>query len=149
MLPLAQLKKGTPIIMDAVNKLKKVYPVKIKLLTGVPNSVVREWLNAADIIIDQISVGWHGKLAVESMALAKPTLCYINEEHKEKHPQFKELPIVNITPNNLYDQLELLINDENLRKKIGEKSRNYAEKVHDSRIVCKHLLKIYEGALEK
>jgi glycosyltransferase involved in cell wall biosynthesis len=141
--------KGTPIIMDAVNKLKKVYPVKIKLLTGVPNHVVREWLNAADIVVDQISVGWHGKLSVESMALAKPTLCYINEEFKERFPQFKELPIVNITPHNLYNQLESLIIDENLRKKIGQKSRNYVENVHDSRIVCRNLLKIYENIPEK
>ena len=142
-------KKGTQIIMNAIKKLKQKYSIKFKLLTDTPNHVVREWLNAADIVIDQISVGWHGKLAVESMALSKPTLCYINEKYKKKYPQFKELPIVNITPNNLYDQLESLIINEQLRKKIGQKSRKYVEKIHDSRIVCSNLLKIYENALEK
>ena len=142
-------RKGTPIIMNAINKLKKKYSFHFKLLTGMPNHVVREWLNAADIVIDQISVGWHGKLSVESMALGKPTLCYINDKYKKKYPQFRELPIVNITPNNLHDQLESLIINEKLRKKIGQKSRKYVEKIHDSRIVCKNLLKIYETALEK
>ena len=143
--PSKPLKKGTPIIMDAINKLKMIYPIKIKLLTGMPNDIVREWINIADIVIDQITVGWHGKLAVESMALSKPTLCYINEGFKEKFPQFKGLPIVNITQSNLYNQLEELIIDEELRLELGIKSRIYVESIHDSKIVCQNLLKIYNS----
>jgi len=143
--PSNPLKKGTPIIMETINRLKKKYPIKIKLLTGVSNDVVREWVNIADIVVDQISVGWHGKLAVESMALSKPTLCYINEGFKEKFPQFKDLPIVNITQSNLYNQLENLIIDEELRLELGIKSRKYVESIHDSKIVCQNLLKIYNS----
>jgi len=139
--------KGTSIIVKDIRKLKRKYKINFKLLHDMPNSVVREWLNKADIIIDQFGCGWHGKLSVESMALGKPTLCYINNEYKLRHPQFSNLPIVNITPNNLYEMLESLINDPSLRERIGLASRKYVEKVHDSRIVCKKLLNIYQGLI--
>lgn len=137
-------RKGTPIIIDSIRKLKKKYNVSFKLLYNIPNSTVREWLNIADIVVDQFGCGWYGKFSVESMALAKPTLCYINEDYKKKFPQFKDMPIINVTPKNLYTRLESLITDQHLREKIGKEGRLYAEKTHDSRIVCSNLLEIYQ-----
>ncbi len=137
-------RKGTPIVIDSIKKLKKKYNVNFKLLYNMPNSTVREWLNIADIVVDQFGCGWHGKFSVESMALAKPTLCYINEDYKKKFPQFNDMPIINVTPKNLYTRLESLITDQHLREKIGKEGRLYAEKTHDSRIVCSNLLEIYQ-----
>jgi len=137
--------KGTPIIVKTIQKLKRKYKINFKLLHNMPNPIVREWLNSADIVVDQFSCGWYGNLSVESMALAKPTLCSINNEYKRRYPQFSDLPIVNITPNNLYEVLESLVCDSSLREQIGRNSRKYVEKVHDSRIICKNLLEIYRG----
>jgi len=139
--------KGTPIIAEVIQKLKIKYKINFKVLYNIPNSVVREWLNVADIVIDQFGTGWHGTLSLESMALGKPTLCYINEEYKRRYPQYSKLPIVNIIPTNIYKVLESLTNDAPLRKRIGVASRKYVEKVHDSRIVCKNLLNIYKSLI--
>lgn len=136
-------RKGTSSIIDSIKKLKNKHKVSFKLLYNLPNSVVREWLNVADIVIDQFGVGWHGVLAVESMALSKPTLCGINNEYKQRYPQFSDIPIQTITPSNLYSVLEYLVIDQSLRENIGRKSRKYVEKNHDSKIVCKNLLDIY------
>ena len=75
--------------------------------------------------------------------MGNPTLSYIKDEHKENYKQFSNLPIVNITPDTLYDRLEELITDPNLRKKIGRDSRKYVEKIHSDDVVCKDLLDIY------
>ena len=140
--------KGTKYVELAVNMLvKDGYNIKFKLLENLPNSEVREWLNASDIVVDQFLYGWHGALAVESMALAKPVLCYINDELLN-HPSCtyaKDIPLVNTTPDNIYENLKLLIENPDLRKEIGQKSRKYVEEVHDSTKVAKQLLELYES----
>jgi len=140
--------KGTKYVEAAVNMLiKDGYNIKFELLEKLPNSEVREWLNASDIVVDQFLYGWHGALAVESMALAKPVLCYINDEWLN-HPSCtyaKDIPLVNTTPDNIYKNLKLLIENPNLRKEIGQKSRKYVEEVHDSTKVAKQLLELYES----
>lgn len=143
--PSNPLMKGTPIILKVIEKLKNKYPIKLELLKGVPNAIVRERLNAADIVIDQLGCGWHGKLSVESMAMGKPTLCYINDKYKIKYPQFKEIPLININSENLIDRLEFIITDDEERTKIGNKSRIYVEKIHDNQKVCKDLLYSYKS----
>jgi glycosyltransferase involved in cell wall biosynthesis len=139
-------KKGTEYVIEAIDKLiKEGYKIEFKLLENLSNSEVREWVNISDIAIDQLLLGWHGTFAVESMALAKPTLCYINEEWKREVEYAKNLPLVNTTPDTIYDNLKLLIENPDLRKELGEKSRKYVEEVHDSKKVAKQLLELYKG----
>jgi len=135
--------KGTAKITECIHQLQKKYNLDFKLLQNVPNETAREWFNVADIVVDQLGLGWYGRVSVESMAMEKPTLCYIKDEYKEKYKQFSNLPIINITPNTLCDRLEELIIDPELRKKIGKESRKYVEKVHSNDVVCKDLLDVY------
>ena len=137
-------KKGTEYVIEAVDKLiKEGYKIDFKLLENLPNSGVREWLNISDIVVDQLLRGWHGAFTVESMALAKPTLCYINEEWKKEVGYAKDLPLVNTTSSTIYDNLKLLIENPDLRREIGGKSRKYVEEVHDSKKIAKQLLELY------
>ena len=32
------------------------------------------------MIVDQLKIGWYGMFAIESMALAKPVVCFLDEE---------------------------------------------------------------------
>jgi glycosyltransferase involved in cell wall biosynthesis len=139
-------KKGTEYVIEAIDRLiKEGYKIEFKILENLPNSEVREWVNISDIVVDQLLRGWHGAFTVESMALAKPTLCYINEYWKKKVEYTKNLPLVNTNPDNLYDNLKLLIENPYLRKELGEKGRKYVEEVHDSKKVAKQLLELYES----
>lgn len=139
-------KKGTEYVIGTVDKLiKEGYKIEFKLLENFPNSEVREWVNISDIVVDQLLIGWHGIFAIESMALAKPTLCYMNEDWAKEVEYAKNLPLVNTTPGNLYDNLKLLIENPNLRKELGEKGRKYVEEVHDSKKVAKQLLELYKS----
>jgi len=140
--------KGTKYVELAVNMLvKDGCNIKFKLLENLPNSEVRKWVNASDIVVDQLLTGWHGALAVESMALGKPVLCDINDEWLN-HPSCayaKDIPLVNTSPDNIYENLKLLIENPDLRKEIGQKSRKYVEGVHDSKKIAKQLLELYES----
>lgn len=142
--PSKPLFKGTRFVLSAIKKLKSEgFNINFKLLQGMPNTVVREWLNVADIVVDQFGLGWYGKFSVESMALAKPTICYIRDEYRQQIKHGRELPLVSATPSTLYEVLASLYDDLDLREKIGQKSRKYVIHVHDSRLVCKELLEIY------
>jgi len=79
------------------------------------------------------------------MALGKPVVCYINPEYLKYRI---DLPIVNSNKETLEQVLEELINNPSLRKKIGEKSREYALKYHDIEKVVDQLFEIY-GLKEK
>jgi len=138
--------KGTKYVINAINSLTgEGYKIDFKLLENMPNSEVREWLNVSDIVIDQLLLGWYGSFAIESMALAKPTLCYINDKWKRYVEYANNLPLMNTTPDSVYDDLKLLIENPDLRREIGEKSRKYVEEVHESKKAAKQLLELYES----
>src|SRR5204862_6492338 len=67
--------KGTDDVLAAVDSLRaRGAPVELDLIEGVPNREACLRYAAADIVIDQLRVGWYGVLAVEAMARAKPVV---------------------------------------------------------------------------
>ena len=143
--PSNQQKKGTAYVKEAIELLmSEGYNIEFKLLENLSNSEVREWVNISDIVIDQLLVGWYGVFAIESMALAKPTVCFIDEKYKRKVEYGKIIPLVSATPQTLYNTLKMLIENPDLRSDIGEKSRKYVEEVHDSKKAANQLLKLYQ-----
>ena len=87
----------------------------------------------------------HGIFAIECMALGKPVLCRIDEKFTK---YYQDLPILRTDPDNLYDNLKLLIENPELRRELGEKGRKYVEEVHDSKKVAKQLLGLYKSLYE-
>jgi hypothetical protein len=144
--PSSRRKKGTDFIEQSVEELKrKGYNVELVLAEKLPHHKIRELYEISDIGIDQVLYGWHGKVSVELMALGKPVLCYIDPELQRYRP---DLPIVNVTPATLVSELERLIVDEGLRKKIGAQSQVYAATYHDVERIVDELLTGY-GVVEK
>lgn len=136
-------KKGTKYIFPVIERLKKEgYNIDFMLIENKTNEEASEIYKEADIVIDQLLGESHGIFAVESMALGKPVLCRIDEKFIEYYPN---LPILSTNPDNLYDNLKLLIENPDLRKELGERGRKYAEEVHDSRKIAKQLIELYKS----
>ena len=72
------------------------------LIEGLSHSEARHLYQTADLLVDQLFVGWYGGLAVECMALGKPVICYIREEDLAFLPaqMRQDLPIINATAQN-------------------------------------------------
>lgn len=138
--------KGTKYIIEAVNLLKSERKnIEFILLKNLSNEQLKEKLKTADIVVDQVMCGWYGHFAVEAMALGKPVLAYIDKVWCEKVKYAQDVPILNTTKENVYENLKKLIDNAQLRNNLGQKSREYVEKVHDSGKVAKELLCIYES----
>lgn len=133
--------KGTKFILEAIKKLEKEnLPIEFKLVEKMPHHQAIEIYKKADIVIDSVLHGTYGILAIECMALGKPVLCYIHPNVKHL---YKDLPIVNTQPNQVYQNLKKLILDPEKREILGIKGRKYVEEKHDSIIMAKKLINLY------
>jgi hypothetical protein len=142
--------KGTSYIIDAVKRLKNEgYNIELILLEGLNIEQVRDKLNSADIIIDQLINGWYGKLSCEGMALAKPTICYINRKIKNLLQYANSLPLINSDPANIYRDLKYLLDNPDFCHDIGLKSRIYMEETHSAQVAGKELKEYLEGLYEE
>jgi glycosyltransferase involved in cell wall biosynthesis len=140
--------KGTRYVLDAVGRLQaKGFPVKLDIIENAGHQEVKERILHADIVIDQMLVGWYGGFAVEAMALAKPVISYIRKEDLKFIPNemSEEIPIVSATVGSLEEDLANLIVDSRQMRILGEKGRAYVEKWHDPLKVAQITLRYYEG----
>lgn len=139
--PTRRIAKGTKILVDAIDELKrKGLPVELDLIEDLSYNEMRKALSRCDIGVDQLLHGWYGKVSVEFMALGKPVVCYIDSSYAA---QRSDLPIVNASPNNLALVLERLVLDEPLRISLGQQSLEYVKKYHDVDSVANELLVLY------
>ncbi|MCX7704821.1 MAG: glycosyltransferase [bacterium] len=139
--------KGTPTILNTIEKLKKEYKFVFHLVQNVSHNETLDFIKKADIFVDQIIIGSHGMAALEAMAYGKPVVCYIKPSLIPTYPP--DIPIVNANPDNLLEVLKSLILDSNLRYEIGKKSRDYVEKYHDAIKLAGELKKIYADVIKK
>jgi glycosyltransferase involved in cell wall biosynthesis len=133
--------KGTEHVLTAIERLREEgVAVRLDLIEGAPRDQVLTRLRTADVVVDQLLLGWYGGFAVEAMALAKPVLCHIREETPADNPFGEELPIVRATPDTLAVRLRELAVDDQRRAQLGAASRRFVELHHDPRQVVREML---------
>jgi glycosyltransferase involved in cell wall biosynthesis len=139
--PSNRAKKGTERVIEVCSQL----PVELDLVEGVPHDEARARYACADIVIDQLVVGWHGVFALEAMALGKPVVGHVKPEIVARSAEAFgiRLPIVPVTSETLGDALQPLIESPPLRRELGAQGRAYVEQVHDIDRVASRLLDVY------
>lgn len=142
--PSSRITKGTEYFLKAIKRLQKEkYPVKLNLLENISRDQIWAFYRQADIIIDQLLIGAYGVVSIEGMSFGKPVICYIREDLRKYYA--KDLPIISANPDNIYEVLKRLIENPNLRLKIGKKSTVYFNKFHSQEVMSKKWLKIYQN----
>ena len=140
--------KGTKFVNSAVEELKaEGLQFSFKLISGMQHSEAVSWYKKADIVVDQLHMGWYGILALECMALGKPVMVYIREDLIDKFPN--SIPVENANPDNIKDKLRELIKDFDRRSELGKLSRQFVEEVHDVSKVVPQLIDVYDKVLER
>ena len=142
--------KGTESVIAAVEALRsRGAPIELDLIEGVPNREARKRYAGADVIVDQLRIGWYGMFAIESMALAKPVVVHLDEEAAaETEEAFGlELPLVRADEAGLEDVLVGLLEVRDSLPELGRRSREYVERVHAHTAVARQVLEIYERVM--
>ena len=139
--------KGTPIIVEAMNRLQEKYPDEVECVAkgGMPLNEYLTLLNKTNILIDQAhsdSVGMNGLYA---LAMGKVVLSGNMPENQKEFNEY-DCPIVNIMPdsNQIFEELEKLVIDRDKILELSKKSREYVERVHDANVIARKYIEIFE-----
>jgi glycosyltransferase involved in cell wall biosynthesis len=143
--------KGTRFVLDAVDKLKaEGVKFRFQLVEGIPRAQARQLFEQADLLIDQLWLGWYGGLSVELMALGRPVISNIREDGLKFIPpaMAAELPVIGVGPETLVQVLRawLTARRGELPRR-GEESRRFVERWHDPREIARGLLADYAAAV--
>jgi glycosyltransferase involved in cell wall biosynthesis len=141
--PSKRIVKGTDGVLSAVSALRnRGLAFDFKLVEGMTHAEAIEWYRRADIVIDQLLIGWYGTVAIEAMALGKPVIAYLRPGLADQIDH--GVPVVSATIDDFADQLERLLCDQDLRVDVGREGRRFAEEVHDVRKVAASVEALYE-----
>jgi hypothetical protein len=148
--PSDRARKGTDALLLAFQQLRaEGLPVELELVEGRTPVEARAAYARADVIVDQLVVGWYGAVAVEGMALAKPVVAYLSERDLGRIPpgMRAELPVVNATAATIAVVLRDLASRARDMADIGRRGRAYVERWHDPRKVAARMKDAYETAI--
>jgi glycosyltransferase involved in cell wall biosynthesis len=139
--PSNRARKGTEEVIAACAQL----PVDLEIVEGLDHREAFARYRAADIVVDQLTVGWYGVFAIEAMALGKPVVTFLHDEAVRRTEEAfgVEVPIVSATGETLADRLRPLVESAAERRRVGTASRAYVERVHDADVIADRLVDVY------
>jgi glycosyltransferase involved in cell wall biosynthesis len=145
--PTNRLIKGTRWIEQGIARAREGTPeLAFRLLENAPWDEVRRAMAQADIVVDQVFLGWYGLVAVEAMAQGLPVVGYIRPDFEPRATALG-LPLVRCTRDDVGEVTAALAADPARRAALGEAGRAYARRVHDAPVIARRLLETYRAAL--
>ena len=138
--------KGTDLIISVIEKIKKEKNIEFILLENLPRHEVLQEKKKCDICIDQVggTMGGtgYGKAGIETLGMGISTITNMTENYNNWLP---ENPFV--VANNekqLYEKLNELIDNKNLREELGAKGKVWVNKYHGYESVNTRLYELYK-----
>lgn len=141
--------KGTKFILSAIENLETLYPSRIDfiLIENLSNQAAMEIYKAADLVIDQLIIGWYGAFSVECMKMGKPIMVYIHQEDLVHIPPEMALDLMDSVVNtNILDiqaHIERIILNKQILLEYSAKSLYFVEKWHNPVTVAKLMNQYY------
>ena len=138
--------KGTQLLVQACEELRaERVPVKLLIKQRIPNSEIRRLMQDVDIVACGFIGGSYGLFAVEGMSMCKPVLNYWRPDLKRIYSTYSyasECPILDTPPDRLKENIKLLVENPDLRERLGKAGRQYVEKYHSFQAVGELLDKV-------
>jgi glycosyltransferase involved in cell wall biosynthesis len=133
--PTNRMIKGTDYIINAVNNLKNKYPIDFTLVENMSHENALKIYRSADLIIDQIRIGWYGGFALEAMKMGIPVAVYINKYDLQYVPYNMKIAlnesVVNVNPQTLEDKLRQIIENRDILHEISDRAYEYVSEFHN------------------
>ena len=141
--PTNRLIKGTRYVEAAYDALRPRFPnVEFQVVERLPWHELRDAIAEADVIVDQVFMGWYGMVAVEAMAMGKPVLCFVRPDFEAR---LDRCPIVRCTTDDLAERLAEVLSPDLDRARLGEEGRAYVERVHAAPAIARGLIDLYQS----
>lgn len=153
--PTNRVCKGSDAVLTACHRLEKKYPGRIflRLVEHVPHEKALAMYQEADIIVDQLRLGWYGAFAVEAMKMGKPVAVYIEPKDLRFIPvqMAQELSeaVIQCSEFDLEAVLEKYIQQPDLLEQKRQAGLEYVHKWHLPTRVAEITKQAYERATEE
>ena len=132
--------KSTEMVLRAYELLKKDYSVRLIVANNIPHEEMPAYYNSVDIVLDEFKYHILCYVSLEGMACEKPVINSFDFWEYYRIPP----PVLSArSPEQIYLHLTTLLDDPELRKKLGKLGRVFVEKVYDGNIVAKKILNSY------
>ena len=131
--PTNRLKKGTDVILEA---LQKVDNIEVLLMEGLTNAEVIELKKKCHLFIDQIILDAYGMSAVECLTIGVPVIA--------SRLDIKNCPVIKVDEPNVDCVLKCInFAIQELKNDLSKHTFDYAKKTHSYRAVCQKLEEFY------
>jgi glycosyltransferase involved in cell wall biosynthesis len=144
--PTSRKYKGTDLIISVIDKIKNEKNIEFILLENIPRNKLLVIKSECDICIDQVggTMGGtgYGKAGLETLAMGIPTITNMTNDYVGWLP---ENPfVVANNSDDLYSFLNELIDNNELRKNLGQNGIEWAKKYHGFVEVNQKLQQLYK-----
>jgi hypothetical protein len=143
--------KGTRHVLAAVERLRESGVVfDFELVENLPRQDAIRRYAEADVVVDQLLVGWYGGLAVEAMALGKVVVAYLRAQDLVGVPGelLATLPVVDATPSTIEVVLRDLVRAPRHELAArGAAGRAFVERWHRPAAVARLTAALYARAI--
>jgi len=135
--PTNRATKGSAIIIEALDKAKQIYGDRLELILveNMPHEQALERYREADMVIDQILVGFYGGFAVEAMKMGKPVMVYIRHEDLRFIPaamaEESGEAFIHAEPSTIFERLCDIIENPSQLKCYYDAGLAYVNRWHD------------------
>ena len=151
--PTARTIKGTHHLLEAADALRaEGVQFDLELVEGRTQAEARQVYARADLLVDQLMLGWYGGLAVESMALGVPVVSHVRAGDLRHVPRAfaAELPIIDATPASIRDVLRTWLVERRAElPEVGRRGRAFIERWHDPLRVAAEVAADYQTAVAR
>ncbi|CAN1209692.1 Glycosyl transferase group 1 [Tumidithrix helvetica PCC 7403] len=148
--PTNRAAKGSDYILAAIAQLQKTHSeyFDFAIVEKIPHTQALQLYREADLVIDQILIGWYGGFAVEVMAMGKPVIARIAQADLHFLPpqMAKDVQetVIHADPNSIYEVLRHCLEDRQMLERHAEASIDYARKWHHPKCVASLTKQQYE-----
>lgn len=125
--------KGTDFVLQAVEEARsRGARVRLDLVEDLPYAKALARYRSADLLVDQLVLGWYGAVAIEAMQMGKPVVAYISGDAIGRvEPDLRDaLPIIRSGPAELAEVLIDLAEDRRRVRSLGDRSREFVATWH-------------------
>lgn len=149
--PTNRIVKGSDYVMSACERIKDKYGniVQVQIVENMSNQEALKIYADADLVIDQLLLGWYGGFAVEVMKMGKPVMCFIREEDLQYIPKAMaeecQAAIINVTKDTIYEKLCEIIENRSVLFHYSAKAREYVQNWHSPIKVATMVNKYYQS----
>ncbi|SCA56229.1 Glycosyltransferase [Candidatus Terasakiella magnetica] len=137
--------KGSNFLIRAVDELKSEgLDIQLDLVQGVANKELKARMENADIVFEQMVLGWYAMFALEGLCLGKPVICGIRTDLEDLYLfagklAENELPFIRADFKNLKEVLKgIYYMPQSELNEIAQKGPAFVSKHHSPKVIGKH-----------